>query len=88
MKTWKKVTTWIVSILALLALIVGGTVLYLIQKSKKEERLVNSAYKELIPDNIDSYPELKNYYLNEPYRVCRRVNILRDYPDDKIKIYP
>ncbi|MCO9066378.1 hypothetical protein KNR00_19165, partial [Acinetobacter baumannii] len=24
----------------------------------------------------------------EPYRVCRRVNILRDYPDDKIKIYP
>ena len=26
--------------------------------------------------------------LFEPYRVCRRVNILRDYPDDKIKIYP
>ena len=25
---------------------------------------------------------------SEPYRVCRRVNILRDYPDDKIKIYP
>ena len=24
----------------------------------------------------------------EPYRVCRRVNILKDYPDDKIKIYP
>jgi hypothetical protein len=24
----------------------------------------------------------------ELYRVCRRVNILRDYPDDKIKIYP
>ncbi len=24
----------------------------------------------------------------EPYRVCRRLNILRDYPDDKIKIYP
>lgn len=22
------------------------------------------ANKELIPDNIDSYPELKNYYLN------------------------
>ena len=21
---------------------------------------------------------------SEPYRVCRRVNILRDYPDDKI----
>jgi transposase-like protein len=26
--------------------------------------------------------------MTEPYRVCRRVNILRDYPDDKIKIYP
>jgi putative transposase len=24
----------------------------------------------------------------EPYRVCRRLNILRDYPDEKIKIYP
>ena len=30
---------------------------------------------------------LKGQY-NEPYRVCRRVNILRDYSDDKIKIYP
>ncbi|TMS40920.1 hypothetical protein FGQ54_17460 [Acinetobacter lwoffii] len=29
-----------------------------------------------------------NKKLFEPYRVCRRVNILRDYPDDKIKIYP
>ncbi|WP_409449019.1 hypothetical protein, partial [Acinetobacter baumannii] len=28
----------------------------------------------------------KNQY--EPYRVCRRVNILRDYPDDKTKLYP
>ena len=27
-------------------------------------------------------------FKGEPYRVCRRVNILRDYPDDKIKIYP
>ena len=27
-------------------------------------------------------------YKCEPYRVCRRVNILRDYPDDKTKLYP
>ncbi len=27
-------------------------------------------------------------WMNEPYRVCRRVNILRDYPDDKTKLYP
>ena len=25
---------------------------------------------------------------NEPYRVCRRVNILRDYSDEKTKLYP
>ena len=38
-------------------------------------------------NKIDSnaYARLKKI---EPYRVCRRVNILRDYPDDKIKIYP
>ena len=29
------------------------------------------------------------YYLQlEPYRVCRRVNILRDYSDEKTKLYP
>ncbi|MFW1938485.1 hypothetical protein ACG9XX_14240 [Acinetobacter baumannii] len=32
--------------------------------------------------------ETSAIFPNEPYRVCRRVNILRDYPDDKIKIYP
>ena len=30
----------------------------------------------------------KSLKQSEPYRVCRRVNILRDYSDDKIKIYP
>ncbi len=34
------------------------------------------------------FKSIKPYLLGEPYRVCRRVNILRDYPDDKIKIYP
>ncbi len=24
----------------------------------------------------------------EPYRVCRRLNILRDYSDEKTKLYP
>ncbi|PUU98240.1 glycosyltransferase, partial [Acinetobacter baumannii] len=28
------------------------------------------------------------YIWTEPYQVCRRVNILRDYPDDKTKLYP
>ncbi len=35
------------------------------------------------PDGIVAFP-----LTCEPYRVCRRVNILRDYSDDKIKIYP
>ena len=25
---------------------------------------------------------------HEPYQVCRRVNILRDYADEKTKLYP
>ena len=32
--------------------------------------------------------QVEDRLIHEPYRVCRRVNILRDYPDDKIKIYP
>ena len=40
-------------------------------------------------DDIDEVVEkLTQLGYSEPYRVCRRVNILRDYPDDKIKIYP
>ena len=35
---------------------------------------------------ITTYKDLNGD--GEPYRVCRRLNILRDYPDDKIKIYP
>ncbi|HCC93127.1 hypothetical protein R4483_07395 [Acinetobacter baumannii] len=62
MKKWKRVVLWIVYVLVLLAVIVGGGGIYLVQKHKKEEALVNSAYKKLIPDDIDSYSELKNYY--------------------------
>ena len=32
--------------------------------------------------------QIRAVQLTEPYRVCRRVNILRDYPDDKTKLYP
>ncbi len=42
----------------------------------------NEWFRNLYSEKVS---ELSN---DEPYRVCRRVNILRDYPDDKIKIYP
>ncbi len=38
--------------------------------------------------NLNNKAKLEIGMQIEPYRVCRRVNILRDYPDDKIKIYP
>ncbi|MFH3829251.1 hypothetical protein WDA57_17795, partial [Acinetobacter nosocomialis] len=47
----------------------------------KHREALKDLFKELFHDR-----EIKTE--NEPYRVCRRVNILRDYPDDKIKIYP
>ncbi len=42
------------------------------------------------PDSRKANPKTKigHYVQPEPYRVCRRVNILRDYPDDKTKLYP
>lgn len=42
---------------------------------------------ELAKDINENFLRLESFQF-EPYRVCRRVNILRDYPDDKIKIYP
>ncbi|MGZ2324043.1 hypothetical protein ACXP5I_15880, partial [Acinetobacter baumannii] len=38
--------------------------------------------------NYDGVANSVSNLNNEPYRVCRRVNILRDYPDDKTKLYP
>ncbi len=34
------------------------------------------------------FNKMMAFWRIEPYRVCRRVNILRDYPDDKTKLYP
>ncbi|WP_373869345.1 IS3 family transposase, partial [Acinetobacter ursingii] len=48
----------------------------------------NYQTREEAKADIIKYIELFYNHRSEPYRVCRRVNILRDYRDDKIKIYP
>ena len=51
-------------------------------------------FKESAQTRLINIKTFKDFDINihkvhcEPYRVCRRLNILRDYPDDKIKIYP
>ena len=58
-----------------------------------ETSIFTKQIKDLVSD--EEYRQLQQDLLVqpdkgdfEPYRVCRRVNILRDYSDDKIKIYP
>ena len=51
--------------------------------------LVNEFYSNIVLE-----PEAADFFKDdiiqqrEPYRVCRRVNILRDYSDEKTKLYP
>ena len=52
-----------------------------------EEQLSQWIDEKRLFRSSDPFEHLKSLE-PEPYRVCRRVNILRDYPDDKIKIYP
>ena len=59
----KKIVLWIVLTLTCLALIFAGRTFYLNKKDEKEMELLNSLERELKPD-IDSYPELKKYYLD------------------------
>ncbi|MFW1981694.1 hypothetical protein, partial [Acinetobacter baumannii] len=60
------------------------------------EQLDEQTVRIIVTDELDkqlprTVPKLVSDQIanpNEPYRVCRRVNILRDYPDDKTKLYP
>ncbi|BCZ16206.1 hypothetical protein [Acinetobacter baumannii] len=45
-------------------------------------------FRETFKCTIHKFSSIERREYIEPYRVCRRVNILRDYPDDKTKLYP
>ncbi|KQE76647.1 hypothetical protein APB90_06330 [Acinetobacter baumannii] len=55
-----------------------------------DEQILEQAELALsgLASNLIEYAEPPYDLQYEPYRVCRRVNILRDYPDDKTKLYP
>ena len=70
---------------------------YELVTAKEIINIISSQFKDQIYEKIHNLDydmllkfSLANHdaYVSEPYRVCRRVNILRDYPDDKIKIHP
>lgn len=48
------------------------------------ERQKLKTLEELAPV-VEQYAGMEK---GEPYRVCRRLNILRDYSDEKTKLYP
>ena len=43
---------------------------------------------DILANCLKHNPQDDAYLRHEPYRVCRRVNILRDYSDEKTKLYP
>ena len=57
-------------------------------KAKKTEKLDFNKFSFDAGYRVEKVKHAIQDQSFEPYRVCRRVNILRDYPDDKIKIYP
>ncbi len=46
-----------------------------------------SLHSDIVANYINNFGN-EEQKQNEPYRVCRRVNILRDYPDDKTNYTP
>ena len=69
----------------------GGPITRLMSPSDLGKMIKPFVFLDLFDTGTSSVDALSGMPIHphsEPYRVCRRVNILRDYPDDKIKIYP
>ena len=52
------------------------------------ENLIQILYTLNALDDLDSFLPEPPLSPIEPYRVCRRPNFLRNYSDEKIKLYP
>ena len=67
--------------------------IYKFQKAEDQElneielQILETAFA-LIFAYLSEYKLRSNQLINEPYRVCRRPNFLRECPDEKSKIYP
>ena len=73
------------------ALSVGSKIYYSGLTQAELSHIIEKTEREIYERSVGSSiraKEFRHNYPTEPYRVCRRVNILRDYSDDKIKIYP
>lgn len=60
----KKIAIWIVLTIICLTLIYVGIHLHLNKKDEKKLEIFNSLERELLKPDIESYPELKKYYLD------------------------
>ncbi|AYX88326.1 hypothetical protein EGX84_18210 [Acinetobacter baumannii] len=81
----KNTQTFIIGVLSALVVVLAGWLGYDKLLKPKSETIVTASVSE---PATTSEPMGMATSESEPYRVCRRVNILRDYPDDKTKLYP
>ncbi|NAS06547.1 hypothetical protein GPS47_13330 [Acinetobacter haemolyticus] len=66
-----------------------GMVIDLQDESQYSHELVSQMFSEFDDqDDLDGLLKRDIVNSSEPYQVCRRLNILRDYSDEKTKLYP